>query len=71
MVRIDELMINNEIDDFYKDRDRFKGHKLLINFKEINLNFKPAKFNTGKPKMKKKQKASIYIKPNHNKGSLF
>jgi len=71
MVHIDELMIDNELDDFYRDRDRFKGYKLLIDFEQIELKFTPHDFNVGKPKMKKKQKAAKYIKPSGGKGSLF
>ena len=71
MVHIDELMIDDELDDFYRDRDRFKGHKLLIDFEQIELKFTPKDFSAGKPKMKKKQTAAKYIKPSRDKGSLF
>lgn len=71
MVHIEELMVDKELDDFYRDRDRFKGHKLLIDFKPIDVSFNPQSFEPGRPKMKKKQRTSTYIKPSGNKGSLF
>lgn len=71
MVHIDELMIEEELDDFYRDRDRFKGYKLLIDFEQIKLKFTLNDFTVGKPKMKKKQMAAKYIKPRRDKGSLF
>ena len=71
MVRIDELMIDKDLEDFYEDRDRFKGHKLLVDFKPIDIKFQTNEIEMGKPKMKKKQKAAVYIKPNSNKDSLF
>ena len=71
MVHIDEIMVDEELDDFYRDRDRFKGHKLLIDFKQIDLDFEASEIKMSKPKYKKKQRASKYIKPNNTKGSLF
>jgi hypothetical protein len=71
MVHIDEIMIDNELDDFYRDRDRFKGHKLLIDFKQIDISFESSEIKMSTPKYKKKQKASKYIKPSRDKGSLF
>lgn len=71
MVHIDEIMVDNELDDFYRDRDRFKGYKLLIDFKPIDITFESSNIKMSAPKYKKKQKASKYIKPSRDKGSLF
>jgi len=71
MVRIEEFMVDNEIDDFYKDSNRFKGYKLIVDFDQIDLNFIPKGFNVGAPKMKQKQRSSIYVKPKDDKESLF
>lgn len=74
MVLIED--INNEVDDnledFYRDKDRFRNLKLLIDFKPMELEAKAATFNPGKPKFKKKQITSVYIKPSSsNNKSLF
>ncbi len=74
MVLIED--INNEVDDnledFYRDKDRFRNLKLLIDFKPMELEAKSATFNPGKPKFKKKQTTSIYIKPSSSDNkSLF
>lgn len=71
MVHIDELMIDKDLEDFYKDRDRFKGHKLLVDFKPIDITFSENEMEMGKPKYKKKQRASVYVKPSTGKDSLF
>lgn len=71
MVYIDEIMIEDTLDNFYQDRDRFKGHRLLIDFKSIDIIFESSKINISMPKYKKKQKVSTYIKPSKDKNSLF
>lgn len=71
MVYIDEIMIEDTLDNFYQDRDRFKGHRLLIDFKSIDNIFESSKINISMPKYKKKQKVSTYIKPSKDKNSLF
>jgi hypothetical protein len=74
MVRIEEAMIDKELDDFYRDLNRFKGHKLLVNFKQSEIDLDQDNINDfkiSKPKYKKKQKASTYIKPSRDKNSLF
>jgi hypothetical protein len=73
MVLVEDItyMVEDNLDDFYKDRDRFKHLKLLIDFAPIQHEAKKGSFNPGKPKFKKKQKTSIYIKPNNNNSSLF
>lgn len=74
MVRIEEAMIDKELDDFYRDLNRFKGHKLLIKFKQSEIDLDQDNtndFKVSKPKYKKKQKISKYIKPSRDKNSLF
>lgn len=71
MVYIDEIMIEDTLDDFYQDRDRFKGHRLLIDFKSIDIKFESSEIKMSTQKYKKKQKASKYIKPSRDKDSLF
>jgi hypothetical protein len=65
MVLIEEInsKVEDNLDDFYKDKERFRNLKLLIDFKPIDLEAESATFNPGKPKFKKKQKTSVFIKP--------
>lgn len=65
MVLIEEInsRVEDNLDDFYKDKDRFRNLKLLIDFRPIDIEAKSATFNPGKPKFKKKQRISTYIKP--------
>lgn len=64
-------MVNDSMDSFYQDRDRFKGLKALINFSSSDYQYTSKSINGIKPKLKKKQKASIFVKNNNNKKSLF
>jgi len=70
MVRIDEitLMVEKDLDDFYRDRDRFKGLKLLIDFdsEEYQPNTPGLQFT--EPKFKKRLKTSHFIKNKGEKG---
>lgn len=64
--------MEQELDDFYNERERHKNFKLLIDFKQpdIEYNTKDIKMEDYKPKLKKKLIASKFI-PKSNKKSLF
>ena len=70
MVRIEEM--EDKLDDFFKDSERFKRLKLLVDLKQVeDLKVQSPKMSFDKPKLKKGQKASKFIKSNPNKKSLF
>ena len=73
MVRIEDInsMVEDNFDEFQKDSDRFKGMKLLIDFKPLDLSVNSPEMEMPKPKFKKRQITSKFIKPNPNKKSLF
>jgi|TARA_B110000908_G_scaffold94717_1_gene112239 hypothetical protein len=75
MVHLEELtfMVENNLDDFYNDKDRFKGHRLLIDFEAVELPDEPEtpEMEFSKPKFKKRQTTSTHIKKDPNKKSLF
>jgi len=71
MVRIKSFEVEDQLDDFYRDGARFKQMKLLIDFNQINIKVETPSFDPGKPKFKKKQTISTYIKPKGNDKSLF
>lgn len=71
MVRIKSFEVEDQLDDFYRDGARFKQMKLLIDFNQINIKVETPSFDPGKPKFKKKQTTSTYIKPKGNDKSLF
>lgn len=73
MVHLEEItdMVEKDLNDFYNDRDRFKGLKMLIDFDSIDLNAETPEMKFEKPKFKKRQTTSVHIKPNPNKKSLF
>ena len=64
-------MVEDNFDEFQKDSDRFKGMKLLIDFKPLDLSVNSPEMEMPKPKFKKRQITSKFIKPNPNKISLF
>ncbi len=65
-------MIDNEFEDFEKQRDQFKGLKTLVDFDTSKYEYEGTKISTEiKPKFKQKVKTSIYIKPDKNSNSLF
>ena len=43
MVHLEEItnMVDNNLEDFYNDRDRFKGFKLLVDFNEAEIPDEP------------------------------
>jgi hypothetical protein len=73
MVHIDEItkMVEKDLDDFYRDRDRFKGFRLLINFDHPDYQAPENEIQFESPKFKKKQRASQFIKNNNRKKGLF
>ena len=75
MVHLEELtfFVEENLEDFYNDRDRFKGHRLLIDFEAVEIPDEPntPDIEFSKPKFKKRQTTSKHIKPDPNKKSLF
>ena len=73
MVRLEDInsMVEDNLDDFQKDSDRFKGMKLLIDFTPLDLSVNSPEIKLPQPKFKKRQITSKFIKPNPNKKSLF
>jgi len=64
MVLIEDITITVEkdLDDFYNDRDRFKGLKMLVDFKVNSYKMDDKEINLGSPKFKKKLKTSVFTK---------
>jgi len=73
MVRIEDIsnMVEDNLDDFQRDSDRFKGMKLLIDFQPLDLTVNSPDIEFPKPKFKKRQIISKFIKPDPSKKSLF
>lgn len=73
MVRLEDItnMVEGDLDDFYKDRDRFKGFRMLVDFSASTYDHDAPKIEVGKPKLKKKLKVSKFIKPSNKGKSLF
>jgi len=73
MVCINEItrMVEDDLDGFYKDRERFKGMKMFIDFDASDYKIKQPETENIKPKFKKKQKASKFIKPRGDHKNLF
>lgn len=70
MVRIEEItqMVERDLDDFYRDRDRFKGLKLLIDFNSDEYQHSAPGLQFTEPKFKKRLKAAHFIKNKGEKG---
>ena len=66
------INMDDELDEFYNDRERDKNFKLLIDFDQSDIEYDSKALNIEefKPKLKKKMKASKFI-PKSNKKSLF
>jgi len=66
------INMDDELDEFYNDRERDKNFKLLIDFDQSDIEYDSKALNIEefKPKLKKKLKASKFI-PKSNKKSLF
>jgi len=73
MVRIEDIteMVEDDLDNFYEDGKRFKGHKLLLDFESAEYDVELPETKSIKPKYKKKKKANVFIKPRPDKKSLF
>jgi hypothetical protein len=69
MVRIEEM--EDTLEDFFKDSDRFKKMRMLIDFEMPDFKTDNPDMEFSKPKLKKGQKAAKFIKPDRNKPSLF
>lgn len=66
------IQMEQELDDFYNERERHNNLKMLIDFEQSNIEYTSKKMNIedSKPKLKKRLKASKFI-PKSNKKSLF
>jgi hypothetical protein len=64
MVHLEDITatVEKDLDDFYKDRDRFKGLKLLVGFEANDYNLEAPELEVGKAKFKKKLKTSTFVK---------
>jgi hypothetical protein len=73
MVRIVDIttMVEENLDSFYEDGKRFKGHKLLLDFESSEYDVELPKVEPIEPKYKKKKKANVFVKPKSNRRSLF
>lgn len=69
MVRINEM--EDKLEDFFKDSERFKKMKMLIDFEMPEFKNKGSDMEFSKPKLKKPNRAAKYVKPDTNKKSLF
>tara|TARA_Y100000766_G_C18669430_1_gene489247 strand:- start:536 stop:742 length:207 start_codon:yes stop_codon:yes gene_type:complete len=66
-----DLSMDEELDKFFKDRNRFKNLKKLVDFNFEVEDFEGKDINVSKPKYKKKLKTSVFIKNNNRNKSLF
>jgi hypothetical protein len=64
-----DINMDEEIDKFYKDRDRFKHLKKMIDFNFEDKDFEGKGIKMASPKYKKKMVRSTFIKT--NKKGLF
>mgnify|MGYP001147856298 CR=1 FL=1 len=73
MVRIEEIteMVDKDLDDFYEDRDRFKGMKVLLDFNSAEYDHSAPNIEIERPKFKKKLKASKFVRGNNKNRGLF
>ena len=68
MFKID---MEKELEDFNRDRGRFKNLKKMMDFKLDANEFNGKNIEMNKPKYKKKLKRAKYIKPHNKDKSLF
>ena len=64
-----DIDMDEELDKFYRDRDRFKHLKKIIDFEFGDIKFNGKDMELNKPKYKKKMVRSVFIKS--NKKGLF
>lgn len=64
MVHLEDITttVEKDLDDFYRDRDRFKGLKMLVDFKVNDYNLEAPNIEVGDAKFKKKLKISTFTK---------
>ena len=60
--------MDKELEQFNKDRNRFKNLKKLVDFKLETEEFDGKQIKINKPKYKKKLIRSNYVRPNKDKG---
>ena len=67
------IAMDQELDDFYNEKDKHNNYKLLVDFDQSNIEYstKGMKMEDYKPKLKKKLNASKFIPKSNNKKSLF
>lgn len=66
-----ELKMQDELDDFYSERERHNNLKLLLDFDSILTDYSSKEIKFNAPKMKKKLIASKFIPKRGNNKSLF
>lgn len=73
MIKIQLLnqMIDDEFDEFEKDRGRHKNLKTFVSFGASEYSYDEKAISMNEPKFKKKLNTSVYIKNNNNKNQLF
>ena len=62
-----DIDMDKELEQFNKDRNRFKNLKKLVDFKLETEEFEGKQIKINKPKYKKKLTRSNYIRPNKDK----
>lgn len=65
------LMMDDELDEFYEEESKHKSLKMLIEFEDLLTEYNSKDISFGKPKMKKKLTASKFIPKRGNNKSLF
>lgn len=73
MVRIEDIteMVDQDLDDFYNDRDRFKRLKMFVDFTPSEYEHKAPEIQIDQAKFKKKLRASTFVKGNNKNKGLF
>lgn len=64
-------MIDSELDQFDEDSKRERNLKTIVDFNSSSYDYENKDFEVKKPKLKKKEKSSIYIKKSKGNRSLF
>ena len=71
-MKIDFLeMIDSELEEFNEDSRRERNLKTIVDFNSSEYDYQNKDFEIQKPKLKKKEKSSIYIKKSRDNRSLF
>jgi len=71
-MKIEQLnaMLDQDFDDFEKESKRYKSLKAFVDFESSSFEYTEKEMKMTKPKLKKKLRASVYVK-NNNNNSLF